>query len=369
MRAPPRAWRCGTRLRPRTAAAGPAGRRGRTRCALRRAPSRWPARGRRAVRAHPRGQARQQRERRLELRELLGGRTEHRAQPVDELDATSVEQAVDRALGAASLALGLLGLDHPGALERLHDGVERAVVELDALVLPALAHRRRHLVRVHGALLQAGEHGERERICAFGLRHGILVAEYTSAARLQAVCCRPADMPPEGVGGTGRPPCARSGPAAFMGCGIPHETAAACRDSSGRPGGGTGGRRDRVRRRPARPGLQRRRAARRHERAGPRLVDAVPAHPRGRAGRRPHRRGGRARRRDDARALQRQRHARHDLRDGRLRLGALRRHADQPAGRARRPPHSRSIPPATCSRPASAPRSRCSSRASRRRAP
>ena len=113
------------------------------------------------------------------------------------------------------------------------------------------------------------------------------------------------------------------------------QTAAACRDSSGCPGGGLGGRRDRVCRRSARRDLQRRRAARRHERTGARLVDAERARPGGRAGRRPHRRGGPARRRGDARALQRRRHARHHLRHGRLRHGALRRHADEPAGRVR----------------------------------
>ncbi len=179
-RARPRASRCGTRSRPRRAAATPAGRRDRT--TLRSATSAFSVawmRSSSSASTSSGGRHGKQREPGLELRELLGGRREHLAQPVDQLDAAGVEQLVDRPLGAPALALGLLRLDQPRALERLHDRVERAVVELDALVLAALAHGRRHLVRMHRALLQAGEHRKGEGIGSLRLRHRILGLEYT----------------------------------------------------------------------------------------------------------------------------------------------------------------------------------------------
>src|SRR5690348_5815478 len=78
-------------------------------------------------------------------------------------------------------ALGLLLGDELVLLQRLDHGVQRAIVELDALVLVPLAHRARHLVRVHGPLVEAGEHGQREWVRDFPLAH---------AAAPCAVSCR-----------------------------------------------------------------------------------------------------------------------------------------------------------------------------------
>src|SRR5262249_934575 len=55
-------------------------------------------------------------------------------------------------------------LDQPVLVQRVDDRVQRAVVELDALLLAALLQRRGDLVRVHRALDQAAEHGQRQGI-------------------------------------------------------------------------------------------------------------------------------------------------------------------------------------------------------------
>jgi hypothetical protein len=61
--------------------------------------------------------------------------------------------------------------DQAVLLERFDHGVERAIVELDALVFAALAQRGRHLVGVHGALKHARQHRQRQRIAHLALGH------------------------------------------------------------------------------------------------------------------------------------------------------------------------------------------------------
>ena len=55
-------------------------------------------------------------------------------------------------------------------LQRLDNRIQRAVVELDALVLAPLAHRGRHLVGVHWVLRETRQHHQRERIVHLTLR-------------------------------------------------------------------------------------------------------------------------------------------------------------------------------------------------------
>ena len=57
-------------------------------------------------------------------------------------------------------------------LQRLDDGVQRAVVELDALLLAAGAQGRGDLVGMHRPLGQAAEHGQRERVGHSASGHG-----------------------------------------------------------------------------------------------------------------------------------------------------------------------------------------------------
>ena len=96
---------------------------------------------------------------------------------------------VDGTLGPSAVTRRFLASDQSVALQRLDDGVEGAVAEFDALLLVTLAHRRRHLVRVHWPLEQQGQHRKRERavrVLVFG--HGIIGSRisghgYTAAIR------------------------------------------------------------------------------------------------------------------------------------------------------------------------------------------
>src|SRR4029077_4413061 len=77
--------------------------------------------------------------------------------------ASRVGEAVDRALGPVPF-LFLLGRHDPSVpLERVHGVIERAEVQADELVVMALAHRRRELVRMHRPLAQQLEDGKAER--------------------------------------------------------------------------------------------------------------------------------------------------------------------------------------------------------------
>ena len=151
-----------------------------------------------------------------------------------------------------------------------------------------------------------------------------------SGSRLTPVVAHP--MPPKGVGGPGRPPCAGSATGRFHGgVAIIHETAAACRDSRGRPRGDAGGQRHRAGRRDARPGVQRRRRAHRHDAQGLAWRPAACASPRSS---RPTAASssGCERRRDDPGALQRDGTLDTTYGTERLRLRALRGDADQSPG-------------------------------------
>ena len=109
----------------------------------------------------------------LELRELLGRPPQQLRHPVLELGPAVVGDAVDGALRAPTLPDHLLLLDQTPLEQRLDDAVERAVVQADTRVLPSGTHGGGHLVRVHGALGQAGQHGEGERVGAPS-GHGVI---------------------------------------------------------------------------------------------------------------------------------------------------------------------------------------------------
>ena len=145
----------------------------------------------------------------LERREVPHRRRQQLGQPVLELLDAGLGDRVHRALGALALAGGLLRGDQTVLLQRLDDGVQGAVVELDALLLAAGAQRRGDLVGMHRSLGQAAEDGQRERVrhSASGhgtssIRNGVSGTEYVPSRPMT----RPAG-PPRG-GGSGRPmPC------------------------------------------------------------------------------------------------------------------------------------------------------------------
>ena len=194
------------------------------------------------------------------------------------------------------------------------------------------------------------------------------------AGRVRTVRARPRDhtrphAPPKGVGDPRRPPCAGSRIDRFHGGVATLTTAAACRDGRWRARGDTGGQRARACRRNARSGGSTAApcASARMRRASHGRPGACAFPPSTQADGRVVVGGARA----GAMVL-----ARFNV-NGTLDTtygtngfvtGPLRRDADDLAGRVRLPRRSRSTRPETCSRPASADRSRCSSRASRRRA-
>ncbi len=109
---------------------------------------------------------RQERERRLELGELLGRGAHQVGEPVDGLGGPGVGEPVDGSRGPIAVALGGRGLDQAVLHQRVDDRVERAEVELHRLVLAALAQGHRHLVRVHRPLPEQREHGEGQGVAA-----------------------------------------------------------------------------------------------------------------------------------------------------------------------------------------------------------
>ena len=111
-----------------------------------------------------RRQHRQQRQRRLELRIFLGRRAQQIAHPFAQFVEAGRRQRVDGAFGPPPFPLGLLGDDEPARDQSVDHRVERAVAQLDALVLVPVLQGRGHLVRMHRPLEQQRQHGERQGI-------------------------------------------------------------------------------------------------------------------------------------------------------------------------------------------------------------
>ncbi len=139
-------------------------------------------------------QAAHQRQGGFERGELPGRHGQQLAEPVLELGVAGGGDRVDGALRTAAVADRLLRLDEAVLLERVDHGVERAVVELDALLLAPGAQGRGDLVRVHRPLGQAAEDGQRERVVDPATCHRslppirILGLEYVaSSQRSQAI--------------------------------------------------------------------------------------------------------------------------------------------------------------------------------------
>ena len=83
---------------------------------------------------------------------LLLRRRDELGEPVLHLGAARLGDRVDGALGTLAVLDGLLRLDQPVPGQRLHDGVERAEVDLDARLLAARAQLGRDLVGVRRPL-------------------------------------------------------------------------------------------------------------------------------------------------------------------------------------------------------------------------
>ena len=129
----------------------------------------------------------------------LAERAEQLRHPLVDLGAAVVGDAVDGALGSPTFPHHLLLLDQPPLEQGLDHAVERAVVEADAGVLAPRPHGGGHLVGVHRALGETGQHGEGEWVasgdgpCATSLLGRILGAEYTDRDIAQPL---PARIPP-----------------------------------------------------------------------------------------------------------------------------------------------------------------------------
>ncbi len=106
-----------------------------------------------------------------ERRILLGRRADELGHPVGHLDRAVVGDLVDGPLGPLALPHRAGRLDEALLLERLHHGVERPVVEAHALLLGPAAQRLRHLVGVHGLLVQADQHRQGQGVRTGPSRH------------------------------------------------------------------------------------------------------------------------------------------------------------------------------------------------------
>ena len=146
----------------------------------------------------------------LELQVLLDRGRHQLGQPVGHLPQAGVGDLVDGPLGPPAGPHRLPGVDQLALLEGLHHAVQRAVVEPDALVLGPGPEGLRHLVGVHRPLLEAGQHGQGQRVGpgAAG-RHGwqstplrLLVKEYF-VCRLQSVPDVAHGPDPAGLAGIG----------------------------------------------------------------------------------------------------------------------------------------------------------------------
>ena len=94
-------------------------------------------------------------------------------QPVEELVGAGRGDGVDGALGTSPLPHGLDRGDVAPTLQALDHPVERAVVELDALVLVPGAQRLGDLVGVHGPLVQAAQHRQGEGVASCAPCHSV----------------------------------------------------------------------------------------------------------------------------------------------------------------------------------------------------
>ena len=115
------------------------------------------------------------------------------SQSVD-LNLPRRRHAIDGSFRTAPVSLDLVRLHEAATLETLDDAVERPVVESDALVLATRPHRGSHLVRMHRAFREAGEHGEGERVGPLATRHQarlpfILGSGYTAPVNLTRARC------------------------------------------------------------------------------------------------------------------------------------------------------------------------------------
>src|SRR6266536_4069861 len=98
-----------------------------------------------------------------EVRVLAPGVGEDVADHPDQDIPAWLRELVDGSLGTPALPLALGGDDPAAALEDIDRVVQRAEVEADELVLVAVAHRRRELIRMHRALVQQLQDRERQR--------------------------------------------------------------------------------------------------------------------------------------------------------------------------------------------------------------
>src|ERR1700722_19659803 len=92
-------------------------------------------------------------------------------EPVRHFDGALVGDLVDRPLGPLALPHGAGGLDEALLLQRLDDGVEGAVIETDTLFLGPGPQCLRHLVGMHGLLVQTDQDGQGQRIGTGPSRH------------------------------------------------------------------------------------------------------------------------------------------------------------------------------------------------------
>src|SRR5258708_4996636 len=103
---------------------------------------------------------------------FCGRRANQRTEPAEKFRASCLGRRVNGAFGMPSVPLCFLWHNQPLAQQRLDDGVQRAIVELDAISKPPLAHHGRNLVRMHGSLGEQGQNGQRQEVGDLAFCHG-----------------------------------------------------------------------------------------------------------------------------------------------------------------------------------------------------
>ena len=121
-----------------------------------------------------------------ELRVLRHWRAQQFVKPGNEFAAPELGVRVHRPLGALAVADRLDRLDPAVAGQGFHGVVERAGIDLEAVVLVALAQRGGHFVGVHRPFQQQAEQGKGQGVRDLPLHHQVVAPYYSEPTIRQA---------------------------------------------------------------------------------------------------------------------------------------------------------------------------------------
>ena len=137
-----------------------------------------------------RGDQRQERQGRGELRVFVAGRRQHVQQPVVGGLPALRGEPIHRALGAPTLPGGLHRLDESGRDQALDHRVERPALDVDHLTLAPPVVDPLHLVGVHRAFREQPQHHQRERR-RLGRAFGSTATSHTMTITHLTARCKP----------------------------------------------------------------------------------------------------------------------------------------------------------------------------------